>query len=104
VLWAAASVFAVAVVGAATFTTLRGLRLFRDVKGALARLADAVAEVELRAAEAERHVTDAERAGERLSASLERLARSRARLGVLLAAAGDVRDAVSGVTRLVPRK
>lgn len=102
--WLALALF-LAVVGAATiFTTIRGLRLFRDVKRLLGAVTDAVAELERRAGEAELHMSAAEQASERLSRSLGRLSESRARLSVQLAALQDVRDAVTGVTSVYPSK
>lgn len=102
--WLALAVSVVAVIAATTWTTLRGLELFRAFRALGGAVGDELTSIERRTGEIEGHVTAAARSGDALAGATARLSVSRARLNVLLSALADARAAVSSVTGVVPRK
>ena len=102
--WLSLAFAVVATVASLVFATLRGLRLFREIRQ-LSRFMDTELEQISESSESiERHLSLAAASGERLEASLARLHAARARLNVLMSAIADVRATVGRVTAVVPRK
>ena len=102
--WLALVLGLAAVTVSVVFATRRAIRLYRDVKHLTGSAGSALDDVNASTHEIERHLTLAAESGTTLGASLARLRVSRARLNVQRAALADVRDSLTRVTALRPRK
>jgi type IV secretory pathway protease TraF len=101
--WLALAASLLAVVAVSTFTTARGIKLFRDVKRLGRSMGEEVAAIERGTAAIEGHLVAAAESSDALSRAVQRLNASRARLNVLLVAIDDVRERLRLVTAFLPR-
>jgi hypothetical protein len=93
-----------AVVAGIAFAVVRTRELLRGFRSFGRALGVATAKLEESSRRLAEGKPDAGDSAAKLAESLDRLSTSRARLGVLLAALGDVRSAVTRLTAVAPRK
>ena len=102
--WLALAVAIVVIVASVVYSTRKGLEAFRGAKRLGGTVSSELERIEQASAQIERHLALAAESSTRLDAKLAQLRRSQARLNVLRSAIDEVRDSVSRVTAVYPRK